>query len=146
MKIRCPSIASRRSTRGVAAVEFALVASVFFMLLLGAVEVARVLWVWNAAGEATRAGARLAVVCDLNDSDIKRIMQTRLPALGTGNIVLTYLPAGCNASTCQSVTVTLTGYTVTSFIPFASFAPTLPPFQTTLSREYLTSTNNPVCN
>ena len=137
----------QRSPRqhGVAAVEFALIASVFFMMLLGAAEVARVLWVWNAATEATRLGARMAVVCDLNDADIKARMQQRLNALGAANIVLTYAPAGCTATTCQSVTVTLTGYTQQSFIPFATFHPGLPAFTTTLSREYMTSASNPAC-
>jgi len=53
----------RKSQRGAAAVEFALVAIVFFMLLIGIVEMGRVLFTWNAAAEATRYGARVAVVC-----------------------------------------------------------------------------------
>ena len=135
-----------RSQRGVAAVEFALIASVFFMLLLGAAEVARVLWVWNAASEATRHGARVAVVCGLNDSDIKSRMRERLGELADANITLTYQPAGCNATSCESVTVSLSGITQQSFIPFTTFQPTLPPFRTTLPREYLTSTDNPACS
>ncbi len=131
---------------GVLAVEFALIASVFFMLLLGAVEVARVLWVWNAAAEATRYGARIAVVCDLSDSDIKAHMREALSALADANITLTYLPAGCNANSCESVTVTLSGYTQQTFIPFTTFQPSLPAFRTTLPREYLSSANNPACN
>lgn len=132
--------------RGVAAVEFALIASVFFMLLLGAAEVARVLWVWNAAAEATRYGARMAVVCDLNASQIKAGMRGLLGELADANITLDYQPAGCNAISCESVTVTLSGITEQSFIPFSTFQPVLPPFRTTLSREYLTSANNPACS
>lgn len=132
--------------RGMAAVEFALIAVVFFMLLLGAIEIARVLWVWNAAGEATRYGARMAVVCDLNDSAIKTRMRERLAGLGSANITLAYLPAGCAVSTCQSVTVTLSGLTENTLIPFVNFAPTLPAFRTTLSRESLGSANNPACS
>lgn len=138
--------ARQQPQRGMAAVEFALVSIVFFTLLLGAAEVARTLWVWNAAGEATRLGARVATVCDLNDSDIKAKMRTRLSALSNANITLDYLPAGCTSSSCESVTVTLSGFTQQSFIPFTSFQPVLPPFRTTLSREYLTSANNPACN
>lgn len=142
------SLGQPRLTRqaGVLAVEFALIASVFFMLVLGAVEVARVLWVWNSAGEATRYGARIAAVCDLNDSDIKARMRGTLSALADANITLTYLPAGCNVNSCESVTVTLSGYTQQTFIPFTTFQPTLPAFRTTLPREYLTSANNPACN
>ena len=54
-----------------AAVEFALVAALFFTLLIGIMEMGRVLFYWNSAAEATRLGARLAVVCDLNDTTIK---------------------------------------------------------------------------
>lgn len=134
------------SQRGVAAVEFALIATVFFGLLLGAAEVARTLWVWNAAAEATRLGARMAVVCDMGDADIRARMRQRLGALADSNIALTYSPAGCDANSCESVTVTLTGYTQQTFIPLFNFQPVLPPFRTTLSREYLNSTNNPACN
>jgi Flp pilus assembly protein TadG len=49
---------------GVAAVEFALVSAVFFTILLGALEMGRVLFIWNTAAEATRWGARIATVCD----------------------------------------------------------------------------------
>ena len=52
-----------RST-GTTMVEFAFVAVVFFMLLLGIMDFGRMLFIWNAAAEATRWGARLAVVCD----------------------------------------------------------------------------------
>ncbi len=132
--------------RGVAAVEFALIAVVFFTLLFGAIEVARVLWVWNAASEATRFGARLAVVCDLNDSVIKTRMRERLGGLSDSHITLSYLPAGCAASSCQSVSVTLSGLSQSTVIPFISFAPLLPPFRTTLSRESMSSANNPACS
>lgn len=134
-----------RAQRGATAVEFALIAIPFFGLLFGAIEVARVLWVWNAAAEATRLGARMAVVCDLNDADIRTRMRERLGALTNANIAITYTPAGCNASNCESVTVTLTGFTQQTVIPGFNFAPALPTFRTTLSREYLNSTNNPAC-
>lgn len=126
--------------------EFALCSTAFFLILFGSIEFGRMLWTWNAASEATRYGARLAVVCDVNASIIKTKMQTMLPSLSTSNIVLSYLPGSCTASTCQTVTVTLTGYTFSSFIPFVSLQPTMPPFTTTLSREAMSSTSNPVCS
>ena len=71
------------SQRGVAAVEFALVASLFFTMLFGVIDMGRLLWTWNAAAEATRLGARLAVVCDIGDADIKTRMIGRLPLTST---------------------------------------------------------------
>lgn len=142
---------SPRFQLGVAAVEFALISALFFTLLIGVMEMGRLLWTWNAAVEATRLGARLAVVCDLNDADIKTRMQVMLPALAPANITLTYLnpPAAdntCTAATCKAVRVALTGYTHQTNIPFVPLSLTLPAFSTTLRKEFMQSTGNPVCN
>jgi Flp pilus assembly protein TadG len=139
------------SQRGVAAVEFALVASLFFTMLFGVIDMGRLLWTWNAAAEATRLGARLAVVCDIGDADIKTRMIGRLPSLGTANITIAYLnpPAAdnsCTAATCKAVRVSLTGYTYQSIVPLVPMSITLPGFSTTLRKEFMSSTGNPVCN
>lgn len=141
---------TRKSQRGVAAVEFAIVGSLFFMLMLGAMEMARLLWTWNAAGEATRLGARLAVVCDKDDPIIKARMRQMLAALQNSHITIDYLDPGqplnsCTASTCKSVRVTLAGYTHQPIIPFAALSVPIPPFQTTLPKEFMQSAGNPVC-
>ncbi|WPC68944.1 TadE/TadG family type IV pilus assembly protein [Rhodoferax ferrireducens] len=141
----CPS-----RQRGVAAVEFAIVSSLLFTVLFGVMEMGRLLWTWNAAVEATRFGARLAVVCDLNDSHIKSRMISRLPSLANSNIVVTYLnpPAAnntCTTATCKAVQVSLTGYTHNTIIPFVPLSLTLPPFGTTLRKEFMSSTSNEVC-
>jgi Flp pilus assembly protein TadG len=139
-----PSL-SPRTQVGAAAVEFAIVASVFFMILLGAIEMARLLWTWNAASEATRLGARLAVVCDINAPVIKTRMRQMLPALTNGNITINYLPGGCSALDCRSVTVTLNGYTHVPIIPLVPLSIPIPPFATSLPREFMQSAGNPIC-
>ena len=144
------SIARRSCQRGVAAVEFALVSFVFFTLLIGLMEMGRLLFYWNSAAEATRWGARIAVVCDLNDADIKSRMQMILPLLPENKITVSYEPAGCNADTCESVTVSVaSGVSVATAIPFVPLSLALPPFSTTLPRESMRSTfggqANPVC-
>lgn len=48
--------------RGTAAVEFALIATLFFLLLLGVVELGRLFYVFNTVQEVTRCAARQAVV------------------------------------------------------------------------------------
>jgi hypothetical protein len=53
-----------RPQRGAATVEFALLAIVFFMVLLGIMEFGRLIYVWNTAQEVTRHAAREAVVRD----------------------------------------------------------------------------------
>lgn len=132
--------------RGAAAIEFAIVSAVFFMLLLGAIEMGRLLWTWNAATEATRLGARMAVVCDINEPNIITRMQQRLPYLEPGNVSLTYLPSGCTDANCQTVRVTLAGYTHQPIIPFIALSIPIPTFQTTLPREFMQSAGNPVCS
>ena len=139
-----------RPQRGVAAVEFAIVSGLLCTLLLGVMEMGRLLLTWNAAVEATRFGARLAVVCDLNGSNIKTRMISRLPALTNANITISYLnpPAAvnsCTAATCKAVRVSLTGYTHTTHLAFVPLTLTLPAFSTTLRKEFMSSTANEIC-
>ncbi len=142
-----------RRQRGAAAVEFALVCAVFLTLLLGVVEFARVLFYWNTAGEATRLGARIAVVCDVNASTIKSRMTSMLPMLKSANVQVSYGPSGCDSdaatarSTCDLVTITVTNVSVKTVIPFVPLTLTMPPFTTTLPRESLNSaTGGTMCS
>jgi Flp pilus assembly protein TadG len=149
---------SRKRQLGAAAVEFALVAIVFFMLLIGIVEMGRVLFTWNAAVEATRYGARVAVVCGLNDAAILSRMQQIMPALTATNVSVTYSPSGCSVADCQQVSVSTQGVSVSPLIPRppvdqpmqeTSWVLTVPPFTTTLPRESMLNSidghSNPVC-
>jgi Flp pilus assembly pilin Flp len=137
----------RSRQRGAAAIEFALIAGLFFTLLIGIMEMGRVLFYWNSAAEATRLGARLAVVCDLNDADIKARMQALLSILPASKIEIGYQPAGCSVATCREVTVNiLAGVSVATFIPYTPLSLTLPPFSTTLPRESMLSTVNGIAN
>lgn len=136
---------------GAAAVEFAIVSGVFFMLLIGIMEMGRVLFYWNTATEATRLGARLAVVCDLNDAEIKAKTHALFPTLSTGDISVVYQPDSCTSDTCTQVTVSVRpGKSIQTFVPYVPMSLTLPAFATTLSRESMQSTApdgtpNPVC-
>ena len=91
--------------RGVAAVEFALVAIPFFLLLFGAMELGRLLYLWNTAQEITRHAARQAVVTNFKDdaamaairhSAVFRVNAGTLPAapeISDANVVIRYLNA-----------------------------------------------------
>jgi Flp pilus assembly protein TadG len=141
----------RHRQRGATAVEFAIVASLFLTLMLGIMEMGRVLYYWNAAVEATRLGARVAAVCDVNAPAIKTQMQTILSILPAAKIDISYEPSPCDLNTCTSVTVSiLSGASVPTYIPFVPLALKLPAFSTTLPRESMLSTvggiANPVCN
>jgi Flp pilus assembly protein TadG len=137
--------ASRRQIRigqrGAAAVEFGLVSSLLVILLVGTMEMGRILFYWNTAGEATRLGARLAVVCNKEAAIVKARMGGMLNILTPDNINVTYTPAGCDVDSCQSVTVSITGLKVSTFIPFVPLNLVMPAFSTTLPRESMDSAN-----
>jgi len=60
-----------RDKRGISSVEFALVATVFFMMIFGIIDFSRAMWEWNAAAKATQFGVRYAVVSDIVSIDYK---------------------------------------------------------------------------
>jgi Flp pilus assembly protein TadG len=144
--MNAPKIITPFQQRGVAAVEFALIASIFFTLLFGVMEMGRILFYMNSAAEVTRLGARVAVVCDVNAAVIKNKMINMLDILTAADITINYTPATCNTSTCESVTVSVSKRDIQTFIPFAPLKFSLPAFSTSLPRESLTSANNPVCS
>jgi Flp pilus assembly protein TadG len=135
---------------GAAAVEFALIAILFFSLLLGILEFGRVLFTYNAAVEATRYGARVAVVCDIGSSAIVSRMQLILPALATTNVAVTYEPTACVQNTCERVKVKIQGISVTPLIPVLNVTLPVPSSETSLLRESLANSiggaSNPVCS
>lgn len=137
-----------RMTRqsGAAIVEFAIVALVFFTLLIAVMEFGRWMFTLNAATEATRWGARLAAVCDKDDPSIKQKMRFILASVTDAQIAIEYQPAGCDASNCSSVAVGLVNATFTPLIPFMGAAIPLPNFSTSLPRESMASTDNAVCS
>jgi len=85
-------LSTARSQRGVAAVEFALIAVVFFMVLLGIAEFGRIMYVWNTTQEVTRRAAREAVVRDFSAAETAAIKREAIFQAGTSGTVS--LPAG----------------------------------------------------
>lgn len=148
MKRTCQSRRGARQ-RGATAVEFALVAIVFLTLILGIMEFGRWVYKLNAASEATRYGARIAVVCDLGDSAVQDRMRIFLPEAANGNISVAWSPTGCTASTCETVTVSLTNLSIGGIAWFLPSGLPIPSFSHTLTRESMRSSidgrNNPMC-
>jgi hypothetical protein len=64
-----------RRQRGAAAVEFGLVSFFFFTLLLGIVELGRLMYVWNSVQEVTRRAAREAVVSDFSTTQQVKVQR-----------------------------------------------------------------------
>lgn len=74
-----PLFRTARAQRGVAAVEFGMVAIIFFLLFFGIVEMARAMYVMNTLQEVTRRAAALAVNTDF--SDIAAMQRVRQQAI-----------------------------------------------------------------
>lgn len=131
----------RQAQSGATAVEFALALLLFLTFLLGIVDFSRMLFTWSAAQEATRAGARYAVVCDdtLQQAQVLSKMQAMLPQIST--IDVAWLPGGCTAASCEGVTVTITGLNYQWISPIAGLAARapipMPTFSTFLPREVM---------
>lgn len=127
---------ARKHAGGAVSVEFALVLVPFMLLLLGTIEMGRTMFIFNSAAEATRRGARTAVVVPLNDPAILQDMQRIMPDLEAAQVQVNYLPANCAADTCTYVQVSLDGYVVRPLFWHILSIP-LPAFQTTLPAESL---------
>jgi Flp pilus assembly protein TadG len=129
----------KRRGRGATTVEFALGLVVFLTFLLSITDLGRMLFTWNAATEATRAGARYAVVCDdtTQAAAVLGRMQLLLPQITAASVV--WSPAACTAATCQGVTVSITGLDYRWISPVAAAAARapipMPTFSTFLPRE-----------
>jgi hypothetical protein len=139
----------RHRQRGIAAGEFAIVAIIFFPILLGILEFGRWLFLLNGANEATRLGARLGVVCSIETgSDYK--IRARMSAMTGGgipaaNMVLQYDPPSCTVDNCVTVTARIVGAQFAPVSPIFGLPLPIPQFPTSLPREYMTSAGNPVC-
>lgn len=127
--------------RGATTVEFALALLIFFTFLLGIMDFSRMLFTWSAANEATRAGARFAVVCDDTSMQAQVLSKMRalLPQINTINVA--WAPAGCTSATCTAVTVSITGLNYQWISPIAGLAALapipMPAFSTFLPREIM---------
>jgi hypothetical protein len=141
--------------KGIYAVEFAIVGSLFFMLFFAVMIFAHVMFTWDVLTEVSRRGARLATVCQVSQdnggppyasaavlnaaifSDAKLI-----PNLSTDNLIISYLDyAGNTATTFAQISLVraeIVKYSYQLSIPFVDIA-TLksPSFSTTLPRESL---------
>jgi Flp pilus assembly protein TadG len=62
MKIKRTFQQLQRNHSGVTGVEFALISSLVFTLIVGVIDASMLMWTWNRAEKATQMGARFAAV------------------------------------------------------------------------------------
>ena len=76
----------RRDQRGAVAVEFAMIAPIFFGLLIGIIDVGRYMWTLNTIQYAIDQGVRAGVVQQLSDQDVTDLVKNSLAGLKAGAI------------------------------------------------------------
>ncbi len=148
---------TQRGQRGAAAVEMAIVSLIFLSLLLAVIDLSRWLYAFNAAGEATRLGARLAAICARDatrQSVIRARMQPFVPELTASRaevvIRFDYQDAdgrsapSCGSNDCRLVSVWLEGHSIRSIAWFLPGDLGLPTVRSSVSRESMEITEG-VC-
>lgn len=143
---------TKDNERGGSLIEFTVVAAVFFLMLVGIVAAGNLYYTHNALVEATRRGARYAVMHPVGSvADVQNVVVygTTTPAEGqtsliynlqTTNVTVCYSgSADCPGATMNvaqgSVTVSITGYTFPFVLPTTTTSITMPPYRTTLAGE-----------
>lgn len=141
----------RARQKGVTTVEAAIVAMLALVTLFAVLEIGRVFYVWNALEEATRRGARVAAVCQVNDPAIGQIASftaSGTPVVGglsPANIQVSYLDMNGNLlpdptgafGAINFVRVRIVNYTHQLLIPLFVTSFTAPPFPAVLPAESL---------
>jgi len=148
----------RDQEKGQTLVEFALVAMIFLVVLFGIIEFSRALWTYNTIVQATRAGARFAVVeaPSASNVEVQRFVAYHnstgsgtpvLPGLSTSNVSVNYWKINPSTGAYEAPTpnkyaadviqVGITGYTFNFIVPIFGTSLTLPAFTTTLQLEGL---------
>ncbi|NOZ40505.1 MAG: pilus assembly protein [Planctomycetes bacterium] len=85
-------LARRIGRRGAATVEFAIVAPVFILFVLGIVEYGRAMMVQQLLTNATREGARRAVVQGVTATEASDIVESMLSNAGVTGAEVTVTP------------------------------------------------------
>lgn len=146
-----------RSQSGLATVEFAIVAAVLMTIIIAVVDLGRLFYTVAALNEAARRGARVAVVCPINDPAIPQVAvfntsgdsggSPLVNGLTPAHIDVEYLnsngtavgdPAGAGFEQIRYVRVRINGgFQLQTLIPGLSIAFPAPDFSSTLPRESL---------
>ncbi|NLX94660.1 MAG: pilus assembly protein [Rhodopirellula sp.] len=98
----------RKNRRGTAAVEFAVVAPLFFLLVLGMVEFGRMVMVQQIITNGSREGARMAVLDGTTATDVLTTVNNYLSSAAVAGATVTVNPDPPNtAGFGEPVTVTV---------------------------------------
>ncbi len=113
----------RRNRGGAAAVEFAVVAPLFFLMVLGMIEFGRMIMVQQVITNASREGARMAVLDGATTAGVRTAVQNYLQGASIRDAVVAVNPdpptsAGYGAPVTVTVSV---NFNQVSWLPSPMF-------------------------
>lgn len=108
---------------GASAVEFAVVLPLFFLLVMGGIELGRAMLVRHTLEEAARAGCRLAAARGGTTDDVKNIVSEAMKITSIANYTVTVSPnPPTDAAAKAPITVTVSApYNDVSWVPVPAF-------------------------
>lgn len=111
----------RAGRRAAAAVEFAVIAPLLFMLVLGMIEFGRMLMVQQILTNGAREGARRATLPGSTEADVSERITSYMSASGVTGHTLTTSPNPADTAAGKGVKVTLSvPYKKVSWLPLAT--------------------------
>lgn len=106
------------TNRGVAAVEFAIVAPVFFLLVIGFIELGRGLMVQQVLTNASRVGARQAIALHTTQSEVTTVSEEYASGASVSGVSVSVTPDPGAATAGDEITVTVSiPYADVTWIP-----------------------------
>lgn len=106
--------ALRQEQGGAAAVEFAIIAPMFFALLLSVIDVGRYMWTLNTIQYATDEAVRAGAIQELSNAEIKNRVAEAVAPISSTEVAVTV------ASSSDALTVTANS-TYRFFFPISAF-------------------------
>jgi Flp pilus assembly protein TadG len=104
--------------RGAAAVEFAIVAPLFFLLVVGFIELGRALMVQQVLTNASRVGVREAIALHTSTSQVETLVTEYAEGASLSGLTIAVTPNPATASAGDEMTVAVSvPYSNISWVP-----------------------------
>jgi Flp pilus assembly protein TadG len=96
----------KRCRRAAAATEFAIVAPVFFLMVIGFIEIGRALMVQQVLINASRVGARMASTTGSTTTGVETAVQDYTSSVAVPGVTVAVSPNPATAAAGTTITVT----------------------------------------
>src|SRR3954451_17738544 len=111
--LRLRRVARASLRRGAAVTEFAIVAPVFFLMVIGFIEFGRALMVQQVLVNASRVGARMASTTGATTTDVQTAVTNYTTGVKISGVTVSVTPSPAAATAGTTITVTAS-------VPFGS--------------------------